>query len=314
MPIPFHRNLEFEIIEGNPRILGKPFARSRKPGRSPSTSAFRLAHLSLMRLLQSMINSLKFCLAYGNPIEMALHRAFDPRGEMRVVDRASGTHVRCKVAAYGMFGEVWHDHDYDIPRVPLRPGDVVVDIGGNHGFYTCYAARLGARVLAFEPVPALFEQLEENVKANGLADRVAARCCGISDRPGQAEMILSDELGGGMNTMVSDLVQQMAIQPTGKIQIELTTLEAALAENRVDHVRICKLDCEGAEWPILKAMTADTAEKIDAFVIEYHWAGYGVSDLIRHLLSWGTHQISYAEDKYCERMIIRAVRTDLLIS
>jgi FkbM family methyltransferase len=266
-----------------------------------------------MRLFQSMINSLRFCRAYGNPIEIAFHRVFFPKGEVRLVDRASKTHVVGKVASCGMFGEIWHDHDYDIPRVPLRPGDVVVDIGGNHGFYTCYAARLGAKVLVFEPVPSLFKRLEENVKANGFADRVVARCCGTSDRPGQVEMSLSDELGGGMNTIVGDLVEQMDLRVTGKIQIELTTFETALAENHIERVRICKLDCEGAEWMILKAMNAATAKKVDAFVIEYHWAGYGISDLVRHLLSWKTHQVSYAEDKYCERMIIRAVRTDLLI-
>jgi FkbM family methyltransferase len=265
-----------------------------------------------MQLFRSTINSLKFCQAYGNPLEILYHRLFYPKGDVRVVDRASKTHVRCKVAAYRMFGEVWHDQDYDIPRVPIRSGDVVVDIGGNHGFYSCYAARLGAKVLAFEPVPVLFQYLEKNVKENGLAERVVARCCGVSDRPGRMEMVLSDALGGGMNTIVGEFAERMKIEVSEKIQVMLTTFDDILAENRVDRVRICKLDCEGAEWMILKAMNADTAAKVDAFVIEYHWAGYDVKELVRHVLSWGTHQVSYAEDKYCQRMILRAVRTDLL--
>lgn len=255
---------------------------------------------------------MKFCQAYGNPLEILFRRAFFPKGDVRVVDRATGTRVVCKVASYAMFGEVWHDHDYDIPKVPIRPGDVVVDIGGNHGFYTCYAARQGAKVLVFEPVPAVFEYLEKNVRENGLAGRVTARCCGISDRKGTIEMILSDQLGGGMNTIIGDFARQMELKVSNKIEVELTTFEDALAENHAERVRICKLDCEGAEWPILKAMTAKTAAKVDAFVIEYHWAGYGISDLVRHLLSWGTHQVSYAEDKYCERMVIRAIRNDVL--
>jgi len=102
------------------------------------------------------------------------------------------------------------------------------------------------------------------------------------------------------------------MEVSDKIQVTLTTFDDILNENHIDRVRICKLDCEGAEFMILKSINADTAAKVDAFVIEYHWAGYDVQDIIRHVLSWGTHQINYAEDKYCERMILRAVRTDLL--
>jgi hypothetical protein len=115
-----------------------------------------------------------------------------------------------------------------------------------------------------------------------------------------------------MNTIVGENAERMKIVVTEKIQVALTTFDDILAENQIDRVRICKLDCEGAEWMILKAINAETAAKVDAFVIEYHWAGYDVKELVRHVLSWGTHQVSYAEDKYCERMILRAVRTDLL--
>jgi FkbM family methyltransferase len=259
-----------------------------------------------------IVNSLRFWLSYGNPLEILYNRKFNPKGDVRVVDRASKTEVRCKVASYAMFGEVWHDHDYDIPRVPIRSGDVVVDIGGNQGFYSTYAASQGAKVLVFEPVPSLFKTLESNVAKNGLSSRVTASCCGVSDRKGQIEMILTDQLGGGMNTIVGQFAAQNQIEVSQKIQVELTTFEDILADNHVDRVRICKLDCEGAEYMILKAMTAETAAKVDAFVIEYHWAGYDIPELIRHILSWGTHQVAYAEDKYCERMILRAIRTDLL--
>ena len=33
----------------------------------------------------------------------------------------------------------------------IEPGDVVWDVGANIGLYACYAAKAGARVLAFEP-------------------------------------------------------------------------------------------------------------------------------------------------------------------
>lgn len=49
----------------------------------------------------------------------------------------------------------------------LRPGDVVVDVGANIGYYTLLGARLvgeSGRVYAFEPDPASFEILARNVQ------------------------------------------------------------------------------------------------------------------------------------------------------
>jgi FkbM family methyltransferase len=246
-------------------------------------------------------------------LEIYFRRIFDPKGDLRIVERSTGMEFRCKTASQRMFGETWRDHDYDVPRVLIRPGDLVIDIGGNHGFYTCYAAHFGARVIVFEPTPALFESLQENVRKNGLETQVKTCRQGVSNRAGTQEMILTDSLGGGMNTIVTEFAEKTQMIVADKISIELTTLEAIFAENQVARVRVCKLDCEGAELMILKEISVETARKVDAFVIEYHPPAYAVEDLIRLILSWGTHQVSYAEDKYCPREILRAVRNDLLV-
>ena len=266
-----------------------------------------------MQALVYIANLLRFCMDYGNPMEIFAHRWLYPKGCLRLTDRASGMNFECKAASYQMFGEVWHDHDYDVPRIPIRTGDVVIDIGANQGFYACYAAKFGAQVLAFEPVPELFQFLKRNVKENGLAKQVTTLCCGVADDPGEVEMVLSDYLGGGMNTIVAQFARRHRLEVSGRIQVAVTNFPTILAEHKLDRVRVCKLDCEGAEFMILEKIDAGIAKKVDAFVIEYHYrAGYGVQDLIQVLLNWGTHQVSYAEDKFCERMIIRAVRTDLL--
>jgi hypothetical protein len=90
----------------------------------------RLAFLlsQLVRLLESWRH-------YGNPVEILWQRMRkSPMAEFRVVDRRSGVVCRCRPAAHRMFGEVWFDRDYDVPGLTLRPGDTVLDIGGNQGF------------------------------------------------------------------------------------------------------------------------------------------------------------------------------------
>ena len=41
-----------------------------------------------------------------------------------------------------------------------RPGGLVVDVGGNFGWYTLFSLALGCEVIVFEPVP-LFQEVRD---------------------------------------------------------------------------------------------------------------------------------------------------------
>ena len=55
----------------------------------------------------------------------------------------------------------------------LREGDMFVDAGANIGLYSILAAKCcGAKVLAFEPEPSAFRELQNNVSLNDISDLV----------------------------------------------------------------------------------------------------------------------------------------------
>jgi FkbM family methyltransferase len=64
---------------------------------------------------------------------------------------------------------------------------VLVDIGGNVGFYSIGLKALhpSLRIHAFEPVPATADQFAANCELNGCQDITLHRC-GLSDKPGEA--------------------------------------------------------------------------------------------------------------------------------
>src|SRR2546430_1917553 len=50
----------------------------------------------------------------------------------------------------------------------LPPGDIAVDVGANLGIWALLAARRGARVHAFEPVPEMAARLRAHARLNGI--------------------------------------------------------------------------------------------------------------------------------------------------
>ena len=84
--------------------------------------------------------------------------------------------------ARAILHEICDDRLYLQSGVSISAGDVVVDIGANIGVFTLYAAKQGAQVYAYEPMPPTYAVLRQNVVAHGLGRLVHTRNIGLSDR------------------------------------------------------------------------------------------------------------------------------------
>jgi FkbM family methyltransferase len=84
--------------------------------------------------------------------------------------------------AQGTLHEICEDQLYFQSGISVSPGDVILDVGANIGVFSLCAAKQGARVYAFEPIPSTFAVLELNVRLHGLESVVTARNIGLSDR------------------------------------------------------------------------------------------------------------------------------------
>ena len=208
---------------------------------------------------------------------------------MTIVDKASGFTCVCNVGAYHIFGETWYSRVYDVPGLPIRFGDVVLDIGACQGFYTCYAASKGATVYAFEPVPESYERLVRNIARNGFADRVKAVQCAISDHDGSAEMLVSESKGGGDSTINLEYASRARVPANRGIEVECRAFSNVLDEYAIPSIRLCKIDVEGSEMAMLSTLDADHRARIQGFAMEYH--------LITSLLSWDTHQVCLMDER-----------------
>jgi len=232
---------------------------------------------------------------------------------MTLVDRDTGVQCQCPLAAFHIFASIWYGHDYDIPRMPIRAGDVVIDVGANYGFFSCYAASKGARVYAFEPNPIIFEQLKKNIAANHFESLITARPWALSDYSGEAQLLRTDRLGGAMSTIVPEFAQRAGVPVFDQVAVRAQRLSEVIELFDLSSVRLCKIDAEGSEIAILKGLDRTHCQRLDSLVMEYHPEVYQLSELLAIPLQWGTHQISLMDEKPFSGNIVRAVATSSLL-
>jgi len=265
------------------------------------------AYDRLIRILSAAKN-------LGNPSHVLLKRMFAKNSDiMTVVDRKTGVRCRCTLGSHHAFATTWYSRDYDVPGVPIRPGDVVIDIGANQGFFTCYAASKGANVYAFEPCPTNYERLLQNVKQNGFDDRVVARPWAITDHAGSINVMVSQEMGGAMTTTIPNFAENARITVIETVTAPCYTFPQVLEQFSLGQVRVCKIDAEGAELQILSQLDPNRFPSIDSFVMEYHVEAYTLAELISLLLGWGTYQVSFMEEKPFTGNVLRAVANRVLL-
>lgn len=142
--------------------------------------------------------------------------------------------------------------EHDLVQNLISAGMVFVDIGANVGTYAldvAHRAGPAATILAFEPHPRTFAKLSFNCQAN---DSVNIRLfnLGIGPKPGAMEL-WSD---GGGNIGHASLLPEGAGRAVAQETVNIATLSAVLATERISHIDLLKIDIEGFEDQALLPM------------------------------------------------------------
>ncbi len=159
-------------------------------------------------------------------------------------------------APHLMFEGYWEYWITDFVWRNVKPGQVVVDVGANHGYYTLLLADLvgpGGKVHAFEPNPRLAELLDRTIALNGFWHVAEARAAAVGDRDGGTARLLvpvQDPKNGYV--MAPGQVPPPNLDPARSAvhDVPLSTLDEAVP-GRADFV---KIDAEGAEEAVWHGM------------------------------------------------------------
>jgi FkbM family methyltransferase len=140
----------------------------------------------------------------------------------------------------------------------IGPNFVFLDIGANVGGYSMAMAALagpGARILAVEPQPRIFERLIFNIGQNPFGT-VKAVDCAVADRNGEVTLFIDPRNQGESSVKIVGSTGQTQLKVPARTLLDLVTQEG------VDHVDAIKIDVEGAEDLILEPYFREAPEAL----------------------------------------------------
>jgi hypothetical protein len=140
---------------------------------------------------------------------------------------------------------------------------------------------------------------------------VAVEAVAVSGRDGYASFGSSGTMGGGR----SALTELRPIEADmSSMTVEVKSSETILREHAVDRVRLCKLDCEGAELRIFRDAPLEALRRVDAFALEFHPELYDVSDLIQSIERMATFHIGRFVTVDYQSYVLHPVNREALLS
>lgn len=135
------------------------------------------------------------------------------------------------------------------------PGAVLVDVGANIGNHTIFfAAIVGARVVAFEPVADTAAHLRENVGLNNCGERVEVHEMALWSREGRGRVVMPQTANSGT----------AHIEPSSEGKVHLIRLDRL----KLPRVDILKIDVEGAEPEVLRGASRTLRRQRPMLVVE----------------------------------------------
>ena len=190
----------------------------------------------------------------------------------------------------------------------VKPGNTVIDLGANIGYFTLLAAKLvgsSGKVYAFEPEPRNFKYLKKNLELNGYS-QVAAHQAAASDKRGKTKLFICEYETGHHTINQSGGIKayrpEREVNESNFVEINTVSLDEIFA-GKEDLIDVMKIDIEGAEALAIRGMDKILSKNkklkifMEYFPMLIKNMGSNPEDMIGKILGYG-FSISVIPDDY----------------
>jgi FkbM family methyltransferase len=150
--------------------------------------------------------------------------------------------------SFGIMSGEYEKFDVDLVKAILPETGQFIDVGGNVGYYSLSIAAnppFKGTVLAFEPLPKLWDLFNRSILENGFEGRVSVRQLALADAPGELQLNNAEDT---VNAGATRLITNSSGTRVGRMT-KVETLDRVVGNLRPD---VMKVDIEGAEGLFLK--------------------------------------------------------------
>ena len=172
--------------------------------------------------------------------------------------------------------ELYRDRIYAPYMDNIKDG-ICVDVGGNIGLWTQFAAPHAKHVYTLEPSEDHYNTILYMLKHNGI-ENVTVLPNALSHENSKVDLYHSQ------NVTAHSLYHGMDNAGSSE-KVEAITFDKLVEKLGIKHINFCKLDPEGAEFAILGSEGfRKVAPIIDAMVVELHsWPGINYNQAVTSL-------------------------------
>lgn len=161
-----------------------------------------------------------------------------------------------------VFYEIFTQREYNIlDEIINKAANPIVDIGAHIGLFSLYANALNEtqQIFAYEPEEENFKAFKEHLKINNTKN-VNAKNVAVTSQEGTVMLCVSPD---SHNHSIIEIENKLKT-----IKVPSTTLKKII--EKLGHISLLKMDCEGAEFEILESTPPEILKEIDSIYIEYH--------------------------------------------
>jgi FkbM family methyltransferase len=187
--------------------------------------------------------------------------------------KPNALHFEVNKNNYLIFKEIFVEDFYELSSFlpSLQEDAIIVDIGANVGFFPVLilSKRPKATFFCYEPLPANITHLKKLKKDNPAFEKqLNIFQYAVTDKNEGSITLFTEE--NPDESSIASIHQSFDTRNKSSITVPVTNLAAIVSNNNLNKIDILKLDCEGAEFPILYNTPSSVFEKIKFILLEVH--------------------------------------------
>jgi len=144
----------------------------------------------------------------------------------------------------------------------------ILDVGAYRGETALFFCIHGAeKVIAAEPAPDNYALAQQNIQQSPYQERIDLLPLAIADKSGTLPLCIDPRHS---NAHRLNLYHEDAQEASLTVEVPVWGFQQLVDYSGWDEIDMVKLDCEGAEYPILLNTPAEILRRVRRWMIEYH--------------------------------------------